>query len=68
MSKDVRCYSHDDKNIAISGLPPVSYCLYLLVGISAIIIIIIVIIQWLPIHHPGDSGGRGTSGDAGQVR
>ena len=60
MSKDVRCCSRDEKNILISGSPPVSYCLYQFVGV--------VERQLPPVPHPGDSGGRGTSGDAGQGR
>ena len=60
MSIDVRHCSIDGEHILICGVPPVGHCLGHLVGSS-------INGQWLPIPRPGDSGGRGTSGDAGQV-
>ena len=59
MSIDVRHCSIDGKDIFISSIPPVVYCMGHEIGTS-------INGQWLPIPHPGDSGGRGTSGDTGQ--
>ena len=61
MSVDVRHCSMDGKHILISGQTPVGHSLCQLVEpcING---------EWLPIPHPGDSGGRGTSGDTGQDR
>ena len=59
MSIDVRHCSIDGENILISGQPPIGHSLCQLVEAA-------INGQWLPIPHPGDSGGRGTSGDAGQ--
>ena len=59
MSIDVRHCSIDGENILIGGQTPVGHSLSQLVEPSTNG-------QWLPIPHPGDSGGRGTSGDTGQ--
>ena len=61
MSIDVKQCSIDDEHILICSIPPIGHCLRQLVGAP-------INGQWLPIPHPGDSGGRGTSRDAGQVR
>ena len=54
-------YSIDGEHILISGQSPVGHSLCQLVEAP-------IDGQWLPILHPGDSGGRRTSGDAGQGR
>ena len=59
MSIDVRHCSIDCEIILISGQAPVGHSLCQLVEASTNG-------QWLPIPHPGDSGGRGASGDTGQ--
>ena len=59
MSIDVRHYSIDGEHVLISGQNPVGHSLCQLVEAS-------INDQWLPITHPGDSGGRGASGDTGQ--
>ena len=61
MSVDVRHCSGDGKHILISGEPSVGHSLCQLVAAS-------INGQWLPIPYPGDSSGRGTSGDTGQGR
>ena len=61
MSIDASHFSIDGENILICGAPPVVYCMGQEIGAS-------INGQWLPILHPGDSGGRGTSGDTGEGR
>ena len=59
MSIDARHCSIDGKDILISGIPPVVYYMGHEIGTS-------INGERPPIPHPGDSGGRGTSGDTGQ--
>ena len=59
MSIDGRHCSIDGEDILISGQTPVGHSLCQLIGAS-------INGQWLSIPHPGDSGGRGASGDTGQ--
>ena len=61
MSIDVRHCSIDGKHILISGQTPVGHSLCQSVEAS-------INDQWLRIPHPGDIGGRRTSGDTGQGR
>ena len=59
MSIDARHCSIDGESILISGIFPVVYCMGQEIGAS-------INGERLPISHPGDSGGGGTSGDTGQ--
>ena len=61
MSIDGRHCSIDGEHILVSGQPPVGHSLCQLVETS-------IDGQRLSISHPGDSSGRGTSGDTGQGR
>ena len=61
MSIDAGHCSIDGENVLIRSTPPVVYCMGQEIGAP-------INGQWLPIPHPGDSGGRGTSGGADQGR